>query len=36
MNSAFAHGAEERMKGHGGLRARILNDGMLRVNASAE
>lgn len=30
MNQAFAEGAEEAMKGHGGLRARILSDGILR------
>ena len=31
MNSAFAAGAEDALKGHGGLRARILSDGVLRV-----
>jgi len=31
MNVAFAPGAEEWLKGHGGLRARILTDGVLRV-----
>ncbi len=30
MNQAFADGAEEAMRGHGGLRARILSDGILR------
>ena len=30
MNEAVAPGAEELMKGRGGLRARILSDGMLR------
>lgn len=30
MNQAFAEGAEEAMKGHGGLRARILSTGVLR------
>lgn len=30
MNVAFAPGAEERLKGFGGLRARILNDGVIR------
>ena len=30
MEQAFAEGAEEAMKGHGGLRARILSDGILR------
>ncbi|MEA3209022.1 MAG: hypothetical protein QOE70_2079 [Chthoniobacter sp.] len=32
MNHAFAPGAEERMKGHGGLRAQILTDGILRLD----
>jgi len=31
MNGAFAAGAEALMKGRGGLRARILTDGHLRV-----
>lgn len=31
MNVAFAPGAEERLKGFGGLRARILSDGILRA-----
>ena len=31
MNLAFAAGAEEWLKGRGGLRAKILTDGMLRV-----
>ena len=31
MNTAFAEGAEEALKGYGGLRARILSDGVLRV-----
>lgn len=30
MNQAFAEGAEQALKGHGGLRARILSDGVLR------
>ena len=30
MDQAFAAGAEAAMKGHGGLRARILSDGTLR------
>lgn len=30
MNQAFAEGAEEAMKGVGGLRAKILSDGVLR------
>lgn len=30
MNQAFAEGAEEAMKGRGGLRARILTSGILR------
>jgi len=36
MNAIFAEGAEEALKGHGGLRAKILNDGVLRVDAGAE
>ena len=32
MNQAFAEGAEEALKGHGGLRAKILTDGILRVS----
>ena len=31
MNSAFCDGAEAAMEGNGGLRARILTDGVLRV-----
>lgn len=31
MNEAFGPGAEEFLKGRGGLRARILTDGWLRV-----
>ncbi len=31
MNQAFCPGAEEALRGRGGLRARILSDGMLRV-----
>jgi MOSC domain-containing protein YiiM len=30
MNQAFAEGAEEALKGHGGLRAKILSDGVLK------
>jgi MOSC domain-containing protein YiiM len=30
MNRAFAEGAEEAMRGHGGLRVQILTDGELR------
>lgn len=30
MDQAFAEGAEQAMKGHGGLRARILTSGTLR------
>ena len=30
MNQAFAEGAEEALKGNGGLRAKILSDGVLR------
>ena len=33
MNEIFAEGAEEALKGHGGLRAKILCDGVLRVDA---
>ena len=33
MDEAFHAGAEERMRGRGGLRARILTDGVLRVTA---
>jgi hypothetical protein len=32
MNQAFAEGAEEALKGRGGLRARILTDGVIRVD----
>ena len=32
MDEAIAPGAEAYLKGHGGLRARILNDGALRVD----
>ena len=35
MNQAFAPGSEKFLRGRGGLRARILNDGELRVTASA-
>ncbi len=31
MNSAFASGAHDAMRGRGGLRARVLTDGELRV-----
>jgi len=31
QNQAFAPGAEEALQGRGGLRAKILSDGMLRV-----
>lgn len=31
MNEAFAPGAHQALKGSGGLRARILSDGVLRV-----
>lgn len=31
MNYAFAEGAEEFLRGNGGLRAQILTDGVLRV-----
>ena len=32
MDEAFANGAHELLKGRGGLRAEILNDGVLRKN----
>lgn len=35
MNQAFAEGAEEAMKGNGGLRARILSDGVLKKMSPA-
>jgi MOSC domain-containing protein YiiM len=34
MNHAIAPGAEELLRGHGGLRARILSDGILRVGSA--
>ena len=34
MEKAFAPGAEKFMKGNGGLRARILSDGELRVTSA--
>ncbi len=33
MNQAFAEGAEQALKGHGGLRARILTNGVLHRDA---
>lgn len=33
MDQAFAPGAEQFLKGRGGLRARILSDGILRVTS---
>jgi len=36
MDKAVAPGAEEFLKGRGGLRARILTDGVLRSTAPAE
>jgi MOSC domain-containing protein YiiM len=33
MNDAFAPGAEDALRGRGGLRARILTDGVLRSGA---
>lgn len=33
MNHAFAEGAEQALEGHGGLRARILTDGVLKRDA---
>jgi MOSC domain-containing protein YiiM len=32
MNTAFAEGAEKALEGNGGLRAKILSDGVLRVS----
>ena len=32
QNEAFAPGAEDALQGRGGLRAKILSDGMLRVS----
>lgn len=32
MNQAFAEGAEQALKGHGGLRAKILTDGILHTS----
>ena len=32
MNQAFCEGAVEAMKGRGGLRAKILTDGPLRID----
>lgn len=34
MNDAFCPGAEDALENRGGLRARILSDGILRVNRS--
>ena len=35
MDQAFGPGAEAALKGRGGLRAKILTDGVLRVDARA-
>lgn len=35
MDQAFAPGAEEALRGHGGLRARILTNGTLKVESTA-
>lgn len=35
MDEAFHPGAEEALKNHGGLRAKILTDGVLRVDGNA-
>ena len=35
MNTAFAPGAEEVLKGRGGLRAKVLSDGVLRVGVES-
>ena len=32
MNTAFAPGTEDALKGRGGLRAKVLSDGVLRVS----
>lgn len=34
MDRAFAEGAEAALKDHGGLRARVLSDGVLRVDGA--
>jgi MOSC domain-containing protein YiiM len=36
MDGAFGPGAEEKLKGFGGLRAQILNTGTLKVNDESE
>ena len=36
MNQAFCEGAEDALKGHGGLRAKILTDGVLRKAGGEE
>lgn len=36
MDQAFCFGAEAALQGRGGLRARILSDGVLRVTGSTE
>ncbi|MEM8955651.1 MAG: molybdenum cofactor biosysynthesis protein, partial [Verrucomicrobiota bacterium] len=36
MNQAFHEGAEQALKGHGGLRAKILSDGSVRANYPAD
>lgn len=36
MNRAFGHGARELLVGQGGLRARILSDGILRIGSVHE
>jgi len=33
MDRAFSPGTEEFLRGHGGLRAKILSDGVLRSTA---
>ena len=35
MNEAFAPGAEAALKGNGGLRAKVLSDGILKIGARA-
>ncbi|MEM7014127.1 MAG: molybdenum cofactor biosysynthesis protein [Verrucomicrobiota bacterium] len=35
MNTAFADGAHEALKGRGGLRARVLSNGVIRVESDS-
>lgn len=36
MDQAFGPGTEDALRGRGGLRAKILNDGVLRVSGSSD